>query len=187
MPIIHRYSASSEFSDLLTTKPLGLRAQAQLEPASSESWISKQTKHLDFSTEKEAWKNALPSAEELQKISLRILADPELSQTRFFNFCAPLFVFFCLIAVGVVVPRNRELQEKALRLLGDLVNGNNKGEIAFVVATFSAATLGGLVVLRVIIWGIAMALTFFSEHDMSNSPSSEYRLTQANAIMGGLL
>ena len=78
MTLIHRSSLSSEYAQLLSTRP-----------------------HTH--TPLAAWH---PSLEDLHTLSRHVRTDPDLSQSRIFTFTAPLFTFAALLALGVLLPRH---------------------------------------------------------------------------------
>ncbi|KAF5386711.1 hypothetical protein D9615_002075 [Tricholomella constricta] len=117
------------------------------------------------------------------------LDDPNLSQPHIFSFCAPLFVFICVFALGVLVPRHPQLKNRA----ADLLDNGTKSELTAALLFLATAIVGSLLVLRGTIWVVARLATSFCDMDLaevaSGRPDSDdtFELTPANLLVGGII
>jgi len=179
MTLIHRHTLSSEYAELLSTSP-SHDVKNRSKPTCSVN--------AESDAETATWHDALPSVDELQAVCRRLQADPEVSQRAIFNYCAPLFVFVCVLATCVGVLRLPAVNASALRVLDDF--GNHKSEAVMAVFGLVTVIVGGLVCLRTTIWAVANVVRVFLEKDLSkpvDGSSDTFDMTQANVLFGGIL
>lgn len=72
----------------------------------------------------------------------------------------PIIILVFLLALGVVLPRRHDMQERVGHLLADV--GNHKSEIALKCLTLLACIIAGLAFLRLMIFGLAMCAEAFT-------------------------
>ncbi|KAG5642045.1 hypothetical protein DXG03_003743 [Asterophora parasitica] len=119
----------------------------------------------------------------------RLLEDPNLSQSQIFGFFAPLLVFVGVFALGVLVPRNRQLKDRA----ADLLDNGTTSDLLALLSYLATPLVGGLLVLRLAIFIVARLATSFCEMDLDElAPGKEdsegsFALTQANLLVGGII
>ncbi|KAG2126813.1 hypothetical protein DEU56DRAFT_536306 [Suillus clintonianus] len=201
MPLIKRFSASDEYSRLLSTSRTHDKERESIPfpintaCASKPNLLTPTPPLPDENTNTEQgtpWQIALvPLLKETQATfrSLRLDPDSHFSQDNIFRFSAPFFTFACALASVATALRK---DSDTSMMPSPIPRALSLAEMSLGVFVLLAGVFLALAVLRAIIWGGAVAVDAFLLVDIesfgvSASPENDRsKLNQRSILFSGL-